>query len=103
MPVKFRVAEGTCDVANCQNGPYLMEAEILLSIARIDPDFDPIDIQCVGTPDCDPLPIFENPNNPNLPYHLNVRTDGYEPGIYQAVLVAMTDNFAAVWTYFVVP
>jgi sugar lactone lactonase YvrE len=107
LPVKFRVALGLCPedggFADCQNGPYLDQAEVLLSIARIDPFFDPIDVECVGTPDCEPLPIFENPNNPNLPYHLNLRTDGYEPGIYQAVLVAMTDNFPAVWTYFVVP
>jgi len=101
IPLKFLVAEGAD--GDCRAGPFIAPEDILLSIARVDPDFEEQQIVCIGGA-CGEAPYFEAPNNPRAGFHMNVRTDGFEPGIYQATLLATNGEFPVSWTYFeVVP
>ena len=89
-------------IYDCQRGPFLREVEALLSVARVEPDFEVIyPLDCVGNHHgCDVQPIFDMPHGGKAPYGLNVRTDDYAPGTYQAVVIATTGEFPVAWTYF---
>jgi hypothetical protein len=112
LPIKFRVAAlpsgGSCASDPCGSGApdgYVTGAQVLLSVAKIydefgDPDFVPI--APTATSATTPENLFGNPNSPSTPYHYNLDTSGYEPGVYQAVAVALTDNFVVEWTYFAI-
>lgn len=113
VPLKFRVAalpdDGrTCeDIDVCSTSPYgyVAQARALLSIAQVfDGQGEPVFVpkMPVSTSSSVEGSIFGNPSSPNTPYHYNLDTSGYPPGIYQAVAVALTDNFAVDWTYFAV-
>jgi len=112
VPLKFKVAAlatgETCETTDpCDGSPngYVENAKVLLSVAKV---FD-----AAGSPDFRPLvptstsssvdgTIFGSPTSPATPYHYNLDTTGYEPGVYQAVAVALTDNFEVEWTYFAI-
>jgi len=96
VPLKFKVK---ADGGNCNKGPFIAPEGILLSIARVEPDFAVQEIVCVGG-GCGEVPFFDAPNNPKKGYHMNIRTDGFEPGIYQAVLIATGGEFPLSFTYF---
>lgn len=97
VPLKFKVvAEG----GTCKKGPFVAPEGILLSIARVEPGFEEKAIVCVGG-GCSMVPYFDPPNNPRSGFHMNVRTDGFEPGIYIATLVATGGELPGpVSTYF---
>jgi hypothetical protein len=97
IPFKFKVAAGVN--GNCGKGPFIAPDGILLSIARVAPDFEAQEIVCVGG-GCGAAPYFDPPHNPKSGFHMNVRTVGFEPGIYQAVLIATGGEFPVAWTYF---
>lgn len=110
VPLKFRVAAtdgnpcGTYDYCAMPDFGYVTGAQVLLSVAKIyDANlgdvFIPMDPSETSGDDSN---LFGNPNNPSTPYHYNLDTTGYEPGVYQAVAVALTDNFAVDWTYFAI-
>jgi len=104
VPLKFRVADavlGSCEAG----GPYLENAQILMSMARVRDNFgtqvfEPVQVQSAGGSQLENPAIFGNPANPNQYYHYNAKFTGYEPGIYQMVLVALTDNFEYEVRYF---
>ena len=104
VPLKFRVADallGSCEAG----GPYLENAQILMSMARVRDNFgaqvfEPVQVQSAGGSQPENPAIFGNPANPNQYYHYNAKFTGYEPGIYQMVLVALTDNFEYEVRYF---
>lgn len=104
VPLKFRVADlaqGSCEAG----GPYLANAQILMSMARVrdfngNQVFEPVPVQSAGGSQPENPAIFGNPANPNQYYHYNAKFTGYEPGIYQMVLVALTDNFEYEVRYF---
>ncbi len=112
VPLKFRVAalppDETCDTVDvCDGSPYgyVTGAEVLLSVAKVfdadgSPDFTPL--APTATSATTPDSIFGNPSSPSTPYHYNLDTSGYERGVYQAVAVALTDNFTVEWTYFAI-
>ena len=97
IPLKFKVAEGAG--GDCGHGPFIAPEGILLSIARVAPDFAVQEIVCTGG-GCGEVPYFDPPNNPNAGFHMNIQTDGFAPGTYQAVLVATGGDFPVAWTYF---
>ena len=112
VPLKFRVAalapDQTCDTFDpCATSPdgYVTGARVLLSVAKI---FDGngekvfVPIRPESTSASVPGTIFGNPSSPSTPYHYNLDTSGYAPGVYQSVAVALTDNFAVEWTYFAI-
>ena len=96
VPLKFQVKEIG---GSCKKGPFIAPDGILLSIARVDPDFEAQEIVCTGG-GCGEVPFFDAPGNPKKGFHMNIRTDGFEPGIYQAVLIATGGEFPVAWTYF---
>ncbi|MCK5375921.1 MAG: hypothetical protein KAJ97_02490 [Acidobacteria bacterium] len=107
VPIKFKVADlGADPPGTCQNGPFLTGVTAMLSVAKVrdgagDPDFDPIeDPEFSGGYDPDGPPIFHSPNSPSTPYNLGLDTNDYEPGTYQIVVIALTDNFEVQYTYF---
>jgi hypothetical protein len=112
VPVKFRVAAlpdgGTCAVDDpCDGAPYgyVTGAQILLSVAKIYDEFgeeDFVPISPTATSANTPGNIFGNPTSPSTPFHYNLDTSDYDPGVYQAVAVALTDNFRVEWTYFAI-
>lgn len=97
IPFKFKVAAGVS--GSCSRGPFVAPDGILLSIARVAPDFEAQEIVCVGG-GCGAAPYFDPPHNPRSGFHMNVRTNGFEPGIYQAVLIATGGEFPVAYTYF---
>jgi len=105
VPIKFKVADLDAG-GNCQNGPFLTGVTAMLSVAKVrdgagDPDFDPIeDPEFSGGYDPDGPPIFKSPTSPSTPYNLGLDTNEYEPGTYQIVVIALTDNFEVQYTYF---
>lgn len=117
VPLKFRVAAlptgGSCDpqddsyVDVCNGAPYgyVTGAQVLLSVAKIYDGADVLDFTPLvptATSATTPGTIFGNPSSPSTPYHYNLDTSGYDPGVYQAVAVALTDNFTVDWTYFAI-
>jgi len=100
VPIKFKVADLDAG-GDCQNGPFLTGVTAMLSVAKVRPDFDPIeDPEFSGGYDPDGPPIFHSPNSPSTPYNLGLDTNDYDPGTYQIVVVALTDNFEVQYTYF---
>ena len=100
VPIKFKVADLDAG-GDCQNGPFLTGVTAMLSVAKVKPDFDPIeDPEFSGGYDPDGPPIFKSPTSPSTPYNLGLDTNGYDPGTYQIVVVALTDNFEVQYTYF---
>ncbi|HSL16444.1 MAG TPA: hypothetical protein VLB51_00895 [Methylomirabilota bacterium] len=117
VPLKFRVAAlppgGSCEPGDpayvdvCSGAPYgyVTGAQVLLSVAKIYDAFGVEDFTPLvptATASSTPGNIFGDPSSPSTPYHYNLDTSGYEPGVYQAVAVALTDNFRVDWTYFVI-
>jgi len=118
VPLKFRVAAlpdsgGSCNpddpdyVDVCSGAPYgyVTGADVLLSVAKVYnadgvEDFTPL--VPAATSATTPGTIFGNPSSPSTPYHYNLDTSDYETGVYQAVAVALTDNFVVDWTYFAI-
>jgi len=97
VPLKFKVTDGVG--GNCKKGPFLAPEGILLSIARVRDDFEVQEVVCVGG-GCGEVPYFDPPNKAKKGFHMNIRTDGFEAGIYQATLVATGGEFPVAWTYF---
>jgi hypothetical protein len=114
VPFKFRVAAIQSDGSwSCDSGPFIDNAIILFSIARLrtpDPGstalepFQPVPVISAGGSSAEDPAIFSGPASPSQYYHYNAKFTGYLAGYYQIVLVPLTDNFAAEVRYFeVVP
>ncbi len=102
VPFKFYIADvdnqGTCE----SGGPWIDGAIVLMSVARVrdenyqvlDP-FEPVLLYSAGgSAEIDPA-IFNEAGLPTTQYHFNAKFTGFAPGIYQFVLVPLTNNFAA--------
>jgi len=109
VPLKFRVAEKICMGDNCtydcDAGPFVDDARVLIAIARIDPNdpsfFEPKRVLSAGGSGEEDPAIMADPASPGQYYHYNLKfSEGYEPGIYTLVLVALTDNFPVESFYF---
>jgi hypothetical protein len=102
----------------CANGPYIEGATVLMSIARVADDdyptltevFRPKSIFAAGSSaEVDPA-IFNEGALPNKKYNFNAKfpndgfgdeqADDYVQGVYQVVLVPLTNNFPAQVRYF---
>jgi hypothetical protein len=106
MPVKFTVAN-TAAGGNCDSGPFVTKTIIaVLSVARVDPDFDAIDdLDLTGGGSFeDNRIVFSNPRNKNKPFALQVKLseDGNNlpPGTYQIVVTDDTANTNGTSTYY---
>jgi hypothetical protein len=107
---KFQIAEIQPDGSfSCDSGPFLENARVLMSVARVrdaanlplDP-FEPKKVYAAGSSAVVDPAIFNDALNPNKQYHFNAKFPAFEysPGIYQVVLVPLTNNFAAEVRYF---
>jgi hypothetical protein len=73
----------------------------MLSVAKVRPDFEPKnDLEFSGGYVPDGPPIFSSPTSQSTPYNLGLDTNDFDPGTYQIVVVALTDNFPVQYTYF---
>ena len=94
--------------ANCNSGPYVTSATVLMSIARLregtplEEVFVPTPVYAAGNSAIVDPAIFNEAENPTKTYHFNGKFPDppYEPGVYQIVLVPLTDNFGAEVRYF---
>ena len=107
---KFQIAAIQPDGSfSCDSGPFLENAQVLMSVARVrdaanlplDP-FEPKHVYAAGSSAVVDPAIFNDALNPNKQYHFNAKFPAFEysPGIYQVVLVPLTNNFAAEVRYF---
>lgn len=107
VALKFQIADLDAPDGSCDSGPYIEAAVVLMSIARVrdenygvlDP-FEPVPIYAAGSSAVVDPALFNSAANPTKQYHFNAKFTGYEPGIYQLVLVPLTNNFAAEVRYF---
>jgi sugar lactone lactonase YvrE len=112
---KFKIAEITgfnpdaTPVYNCDAGPFIEDATVLMSVARVrDPfnvpldPFEPKRVYAAGSSAVVDPALFNAADNPNKQYHFNAKFPAFEyaPGIYQIVLVPLSNNFAAEVRYF---
>jgi hypothetical protein len=94
LSVKFKLgAAGT--VNSCSNGPYITNAQALLSVARVadgagHPVFEPIAINSSGNSTVNPPTFSYNPNNQQYQFSLSLK--GYAPGTYSLTVTFLTNN-----------
>ena len=109
VPFKFRIADLEND-GNCADGPFNANALVMFAIAKVgtvdgngDLDqkvFVPVEVYTANSTDPVAPAYFDDPASPSQYYHFNAKFPGYDPGIYQMVSVALTNNFNAVVVYF---
>ncbi len=107
-PFKFKIGDATLGYNTClTGGPYITNATVLMSIARLRdgsgaPVFSPTPVYAAGNSAIVDPAIFNEAQNPTKTYHFNGKFPypPYSPGVYQIVLVPLTDNFAAEVRYF---
>ncbi len=94
LSIKFKLgAAGTA--ASCSNGPYITDAQVLLSIARVNdakgnPVFEPIAINSSGNSTSNPPTFSYNPNNQQ--YQLSLSLKNYKTGTYSLTVTFLTNN-----------
>lgn len=91
LSVKFKLAT---ESGTCSGGPYVTDAQVLLSVQRISggtgPAFQPINISTQGN-STDIPPVFKyNPNSQNYQFSLSLK--GYTAGTYVITLTFLTNN-----------
>lgn len=91
IPVKFKLAFAT---GSCQNGPYITNAVVLISVARLtdgagNPAFQPITISSTSVGLADVPPLF---NSGNQQYQFTLNISGYAPGVYSLTATFLSDN-----------
>jgi len=92
IPVKFKLAYAPPN-GNCQNGPYITNAEALLSVARIKdsndaPVFNAIQINATAS-SLDEPPLFDSGNQQ---YQFTLNISGYAAGKYSLTVTFLSDN-----------
>lgn len=94
LSVKFKLgAAGTAN--SCSNGPYITDAKVLLSVARVvdgagNPVFEPIAINSSGNSTENPPTFSYNPNNQQYQFSLSLKN--YKPGTYSLTVTFLTNN-----------
>jgi hypothetical protein len=93
LSVKFKLATPTSAGGSCQNGPYITDANVLMSVAQIadkkgNPVFNPISLNASGN--STPIqPIFKTGNQQ---YQFSLSLQGYAPGIYSLTATFLSAN-----------
>jgi hypothetical protein len=109
VPFKFRIADLEFD-GTCNDGPFNANALVMFAVAQVatlNPDgtvaektFVPKEVYRANSDEPVAPAYFDDPASPTQYYHFNAKFPGYPPGVYQMVLVALTNNFNAVVVYF---
>lgn len=109
VPFKFRIADLEYG-GNCTDGPFNANAAVMFAIAKVatlngdgtvaDKVFVPKEVYPANSSDPVAPAYFNDPASPTQYYHFNAKFPGYEAGVYQMVLVAISNNFNAVVVYF---
>ncbi len=95
LSVKFKLATAS---GNCQNGPYISDAIALLSVAQIEPVFNPCSLSGSGVVcnsgstsvgNATTLPLFNSGNNQ---YQFTLTISTLAPGTYTLTVTFLTDN-----------
>lgn len=95
--VKFKLADLT-NGGTCQNGPYLDTATALISVARLSPAFNAVNVQTTAN-SLDQPPLFNAGNN-QYQFTLNVGT--LPQGTYSLTVTFLTDNATTQTILFVI-
>jgi hypothetical protein len=102
LSVKFKL--GAAATANsCSNGPYITDAQALLSVARVadgrgNAVFQPIAINSSGNSTSNPPTFSYNPNNQQYQFSMSLKN--YAPGTYSLTVTFLTNNAPYVTTFF---
>jgi hypothetical protein len=123
--LKFQIAEIVTDPNtgarswDCNAGPFIEAATVLMSVAKVRDQFnvpiepfEPKKVYSAGGSAAEDPALFNDGANPTKQYHFNAKFPAVDPitglplytsGIYQIVLVPLTNNFAAEVRYFRIP
>jgi hypothetical protein len=103
LSVKFKLALGAAGTGDCSNGPYITDAQALLSVARVADGqakavFEPITINSSGKSTTEPPTFKFNKNSQQYQFSLSLKGD--KPGLYSLTVTFLTNNAPYVTTYF---